>query len=176
MDARRFRGTDYYVSPKGKVFHMKPDGSMKQISGYIDRHGGYKRVRVTTTAGKFELARMVYETFRGPIPEGYVIEHVNGCSTMNDLVNLRAVRITDGRRFKGKRKNLRKVVDLRTGKIYRGIRCAERSIGHARKTISNVCSGRVKSRIPVAWYDDVNGKPFRGDYARHHERYMREKA
>ena len=41
--------------------------------------------------GDMFLARLKYLTFIGPIPDGYVIDHIDGNTFNNDICNLRAV-------------------------------------------------------------------------------------
>ena len=41
--------------------------------------------------GKEYVHRLVYETFNGPIPDGYEIDHVNRIKTDNSIHNLRVV-------------------------------------------------------------------------------------
>ena len=54
---------------------------------------GYERVCLCNNGKRqrFRVARLVYETFVEPIPEGLEIDHINGVRTDNHLINLRAV-------------------------------------------------------------------------------------
>ena len=46
----------------------------------LSKNGRYKHVRV---------AKLIYEAFVGPVPEGMEIDHINGDNTDNRLENLR---------------------------------------------------------------------------------------
>lgn len=54
---------------------------------------GYERVCLCKDRKRkwFSMHRLVYEAFNGKIPEGMVIDHVDGCKTNNNLSNLRCV-------------------------------------------------------------------------------------
>ena len=39
--------------------------------------------------GSYLVHRMVWETFKGPVPEGYVVDHINQIKSDNRLENLR---------------------------------------------------------------------------------------
>lgn len=51
--------------------------------------GGY--YRVTLNGKVHNVHRLIWEEANGPIPEGYVIDHINGDTLDNTLSNLRAV-------------------------------------------------------------------------------------
>jgi hypothetical protein len=55
---------------------------LKNSTKYLKLTGGY---------GDMYLARLKYLTFIGPIPKGYVIDHIDGNTFNNDISNLRAV-------------------------------------------------------------------------------------
>lgn len=43
----------------------------------------------------FKAHRLIWITFNGPIPEGLVIDHIDGCRTNNVISNLRAVTLKE---------------------------------------------------------------------------------
>lgn len=64
--------------------YMKP----RECKVYVDNEGYYS---VAINGRQVRLHRLIYETFVGEIPEGYVIDHRNGNKLDNSLGNLRAV-------------------------------------------------------------------------------------
>jgi hypothetical protein len=61
----------------------------------------------TGTIIRVPLGRAVWETFNGAIPDGYVIDHINGNRCDNRLVNLRMVPITEYNKHLGELKSVR---------------------------------------------------------------------
>ena len=61
---------------------LRPDHSQ---NGY-ERVGLYSKGRMK----HYRVAKLVYEAFVGPVPEGMEIDHLNGNNTDNRLENLRA--------------------------------------------------------------------------------------
>lgn len=177
-DYRQFRDSSYYVSSEGKVIRKLKNGKITELKCTLAREGKYKRYRIYITDYKIKisLARVVYETFRGEIPEGYVVAHRNGCSTMNDLANLYLVKVNACGRYRNLQSTTRKVINLNNGRIYIGLKEASKQLKYSRDTISQICEGKPKKiKLNIAWYDDVNSKAFRGNYQRHHDKYMIER-
>ena len=86
---------NYYASENGKVANIRfVDDELeyfKNIKHDISS-SGYCRVPLKTEKGvekKFLVHRLIYETFIGDIPEGYVIDHIDSDSTNNSINNLR---------------------------------------------------------------------------------------
>ena len=87
---------------KGKVvwLHPKTNDVINQYGQKIPlRLLPYEKFRQKTTRylalskeyGSMYLARLKYLTFKGDIPKGYVIDHIDGNTLNNDIHNLRAV-------------------------------------------------------------------------------------
>ena len=170
---KQFRDTRYYLNTNGEVFLKLKRGGYRQTKGFVDSE---KRTRINVGSKKYSLSRMVYETFKGEIPKGYVVVHRNGCSTMNDLGNLMLVEQKDSAKYCKLRKTTKKVINLDTHKIYKGLHSANKDLKSCRQTIALVCSGANLPQVKyhVAWWDDVNGKAFRGDYYKYYNKYMKE--
>lgn len=60
----------------------------KQILSGHDRNG-YKRMMLLGKS--YSLHKLLWESFMGPIPEGMVLDHIDGDRSNNDLTNLRLV-------------------------------------------------------------------------------------
>lgn len=78
----------YWVTQKNKYGEYKRYMKPKECKVNIDNEGYYS---VTLNNTKIRLHRIIYETFIGDIPDGYVIDHKNGNRLDNSLDNLRAV-------------------------------------------------------------------------------------
>lgn len=100
-DVKGFEGK-YQVSNQGRVRSIERQiinrrGRKQMIKEVIKRPdyspNGYERVSLYKM-GKgrhYRVAKLVYEAFVGPIPEGMEIDHCNGENTDNRLCNIRAV-------------------------------------------------------------------------------------
>ena len=76
-------------------------------------------LRLTCQYGSMFLARLKYLTFTGDIPEGFVIDHIDGDTFNNNIDNLRAVQDAINRRDGGFLRKLRNHrIDVR---MYPGI-------------------------------------------------------
>lgn len=76
---------NYEVSDMGNVRNKRTGRILKPEVV----HNGY--LRVTIGKKRYRIHRLVYETFVGPIPEGYQIDHINEKRQDNRLVNLQVL-------------------------------------------------------------------------------------
>ena len=75
---------NYYISDNGE---LAKKSTLTILKGTL--RNGYRRY---TIGGKMYSAHvLVYQTFIGEIPEGYVIDHIDGDKLNNNISNLRAV-------------------------------------------------------------------------------------
>lgn len=76
---------DRYISKEGLIYKIKNNKLV--LSKIQKNHRGY----LTVYANKkmYQVHRLVWEAFNGPIPEGYTIDHIDTDRTNNKLNNLR---------------------------------------------------------------------------------------
>lgn len=71
-----------FVYSDGTLYHIKNH----KVAGTTTR-AGYRQLSI---GGKFYYAhRVIWEHFNGQIPEGFVIDHINGVKDDNRIENLR---------------------------------------------------------------------------------------
>lgn len=86
----RFEGI-YEVSDMGNVRHVFPNKPPRPVKEYIGTTKRYSaRVNLFDNGRRenFVITRLVWEAFRGPVPEGKIVTHKNGQRYNNELRNL----------------------------------------------------------------------------------------
>lgn len=81
---------DRWVSKDGLVYrYSKTKDKLVICKTKINENNTYPRI--WTKAGLIRIHRLVWETFKGSIPDVYVIDHINTIRNDNRLENLRCV-------------------------------------------------------------------------------------
>ena len=90
---------DYWVSNKGNFYSTRfsakhnPKCELYKLKPWDKHPSGYLNVGMYNQSGienktYFRTHRLVWENFVGPIPEGYVVDHINNDKKDNRLENL----------------------------------------------------------------------------------------
>ena len=90
---------DYYVSDMGNVYSTRvnrrrnPNGKLYKLSLWDKHPSGYINAGLYNQPGiknktYFRLHRLVWQTFKGEIPEGMDVDHINNDKKDNRLSNL----------------------------------------------------------------------------------------
>lgn len=80
---------NYIINTSGEIFNKS-----RNIFLCLSDRNGYKRCDLKKENGeikRFSIHRLIYETFIGPIPQGMVIDHIDGDKSNNELSNLRCI-------------------------------------------------------------------------------------
>lgn len=111
IEMAQFRQSPYYATKDGRIINMNKKIEMRQ-----ERSGNYYRITTQyNLKGKhFLVHRLIWESFNGPIPKGYDIDHLDGNPANNCLDNLEMV--THQENIKRRKMDYSYVVD----NFYRG--------------------------------------------------------
>lgn len=136
----------YYASNEGEIAEKLSDGSLGVRKQYLNRKRGYFYVNIKEDSGfKLRLVhRLVAQAFI-PNPENKrEVDHIDSCSTNNNVLNLRWVTPKENQNNKNsKAKHRKRVICLNTGEIYESVTDACRRNGII-NGISDVCNGKRK--------------------------------
>lgn len=144
---------NYWVSDQGRVKRVFKNGRVTYLIPQ-KRRKEEKTYRVKIYSKYVSLNRLVWETFNGKIPDGYVIVHRNGCYTMNELYNLKLIKKSDACRISGIAQR-KKVINLDTGIVYPSTRAAAKYLNMSKTNVSYYCNNVVANPIyNLEYYDD----------------------
>lgn len=143
---KQYKDTPYYASTYGRVKRIYKNGKEKILSPWIKKNRSRSSyIVVKIHCKETVLAQLIYETFNGPIPSGYVVVHRNKVFTDNALVNLKLVdRRMLGSLYGGRTAARRLIYCYDNKCIYKGTREAAKALHISRQTVSDYCNNRVK--------------------------------
>ena len=79
----------YFANYDGQVFRVLKTGKLRELKGY--KKGNMYMVKLTRGGISIEypMNRIVWEAFKGPIPEGYLVVRKTRVGTENSIPNLK---------------------------------------------------------------------------------------
>ena len=81
---KQIKSSLYYINKQGQIYNSS---SKKLLVGSL--RNGYRRININ--GAMYSIHRLVWENYIGEIPEGMVIDHIDGNRENNCLENLRCV-------------------------------------------------------------------------------------
>lgn len=132
-----------YVDDDFVIYRMKKDGRLVQVKPSVSSKCGYEFICYAARKTVY-VHRLIYEAFKGPIPEGMEIDHINSIRTDNRPDNLRVVT---------HKENMRNPLTL--AKI-----SASRNSAETRKKMSESLKGKPHPKKPSSEF----GKKFRAHF------------
>lgn len=160
--------TNYMVSNFGRVKSLNYNRTGKEcIMKPTLNKNGYPQIGLSSGKVKmFLLHRLVWETFNGPIPRGYEINHINEDKTDCRLENLNLLTRTENNNWGTHNERMREAqlnrtdlskrvvqysVDGEQVRVWDSMSEIERELGFRRSNISNCCTGKYKTAYGFKW-------------------------
>lgn len=152
---------NYYCTEDGKVFNATRN---KEVNGYV-KDDEYLYITINSKSNKrkdIRKHRMIYEYFYGPIPNGYIINHLDGNKQNNSIHNLEMTTAKGNAQHAAKigllsgwsRKSQR-VLCVELNREFKSIRETERELGLPRYSI------RLNPKAKNRFKNKVNGLTFK---------------
>ena len=158
----------YQADKEGNIRRVFPSGKTRMMSQYHKRMTGSQRLVVKLTKdGKSKeetVLNVIARTFLGPIPEGHVPYHKNGCQTENHLNNIAYITRRELGKLTGSASGRRSVVKIDPNgeivDVYSSAREAARQNYLSRQAVTDRCNGLRKSAFApdgyaYAWEDSA---------------------
>lgn len=151
---KQYRDTTYDVSNFGRCRHRyksREPRIMTPYRKYPKRGPYYMLVKIDGKAVK--LRTMIWETFKGPVPDDHCVIHRNKIPSITELSNLALVPRSElGTRYGGSTSQARLIYDIEKRKFYRGCRAAAKALYISRQTVCDICNGKVKKpMVRIRW-------------------------
>lgn len=147
--------TDYYVSDCGRIKHVYKNGHEHLLSPYVMKRRKQHKMFVKLNGKETNFGKLVYEAFKGPVPEGMYVVHADRNIRNNNLANLILMTPEQSGKYNGWTSCISKmqpVVCLINRKIYPSARQAGKALGVSYQTVMDHCNGKRKNNIyGVRW-------------------------
>lgn len=152
-NCKRYKDTNYYVSIMGDIYKEYPNVDRKLTIWLKKQNGISAGFRIKINGKEKSVTRLVWETFKGEVPNGYCLIHKNGMKSDNALTNLKLISLKEcGHKFGGKTRQMKYVINLDTGEKYKGSREASVKIGYHIQHVRDICNSKIKNpQYRLAW-------------------------
>lgn len=137
----RYQDTNYYISKLGEIWSSYEKFDRKLS---VFNHAGRNTVKMN--GKKYNATKLIYETFIGKLPDGYIIIRKNGARYDMNINNLIAVpRYEFLRQRVTKNYKSRYIINLDNGDVYKGLKDAVKRTGYSNSYIRMLATGRRQS-------------------------------
>lgn len=143
---------NYWCSDEGHFIRVYKNGFKRKLKPYIKKNNRLLVVKIHDK--ECNARRIVWEAFKGKIPDGYVIRSKGGFRSVCDLYSLECVPFTESCKWGGIA-HRRYIKDKRSGRIYYGAREAAEALFISRQTVCAYCNNKIKKpAYDLEWYEE----------------------
>lgn len=137
----------YFANLDGEIFRIYKNGKIKKLRGFKKGRNYVVKINRQNT----NVNRIIWETFRGPIPPNYVIARKTKILSENNLLNLKLISRKQNGIETGSRSRSKGVVLLDSnGEIidsWSSARKAAKELYVSYQTVSDICNKKVKKKL-----------------------------
>lgn len=153
--------TRYFATWQGQIFRIFSNGKTRELKGY--KKGNKYCVKLADGHGNYNeklFNRVIWETFKGPIPEGYLVTRKISILTENGMQNLRLRTKSQQGRKTGPTSRSKEVVLMDSGgqiiDSWSSARKAAKNLFCSYQTVMDICNKKVqKPLFNVRWTREV---------------------
>lgn len=144
--------TRYFATRQGQIFRIYQNGKTRELKGYkkVNKYC----VKLSDGCSHYEerlFNRVIWETFKGPIPEGYLVTRKISVLTENGMQNLRLRTKSQHGKRTGPTSRSREVFLLNDEDeiidSWSSARKAAKDLFCSYQTVTNICNRKVKKPI-----------------------------
>lgn len=147
----------YFADMQGSIFRLYQNGKIRRLAGF--QNGNVWVVKLTgqdKITKEMQYARVIWETFKGPIPPGYLVVRKLSILNENGILNLRLRTKSQHGKRTGPTSRSKAVVLLDAEGLiidsWSSARKAAKDLFVSYQTVMDVCNGKVKKPIiNVRW-------------------------
>lgn len=130
-----------WVSKEGLIFRATKTGKLRLLKFFKKDGNSYYMVALQRPSNKL-VHRVVWETFNGPVPEGYQVDHKNDNRFDNRLDNLQLLTLQENYRKEHRCNSIRNALVNKPRSVF-GIKFFE-TYGHSKTENQNLYSRELR--------------------------------
>lgn len=159
---KRYLDTDYFVSDQGRAKRVCKNGKEYEVGWWSNKKYN-PQMCMKIYGDDVYLKTIIWKTFKGEVPEGYIIAHKNGLKRDNSIYNLYLTKPKDLGIITGHKSRSQKVINKDLNVIYRSAREAGRKLFCSYQMVMDICNGKTKKpQIDLFWWDEEAERAYRG--------------
>lgn len=152
----------YKTNKSGQIFRLRK-GQWHEITGYMHRRRWIVKLRLKNGVFKtLSKHRVVYEAFKGQIPDGHIIVKKNGIHEDCRLLNLTCILESDYRKKIGHRARGRCVIQMDENELivnsWPSATQASKALYMSKSSVLRMLNGEGENFLNIAWERETDLK------------------